>query len=157
MTEHPSIAEKLLRTRWLMRAPIGIYRAGWGWIFGRRLVMIEHLGRQSNEPRYVVVEVVHRGSNSLQVASGFGVKAQWYRNIAANGVAYLSTGTTRRTAVAVRLLDSEQSLQVLDGYSRRHPLVWKILGPVMTRLSGDQVTPIVEFGPIPQSSTAPTS
>ena len=60
MTEHRSVAERVLSTRWLMRAPVALYRAGWGWLLGRRFVMIEHLGRASHEPRFVVVEVVDR-------------------------------------------------------------------------------------------------
>ena len=85
------LAARLLETRWLMRLPIPLYRVGLGWLFGERLVMIEHLGRVSHEPRYVVVEVVERGRNVVRVASGFGTRAQWYRNLRANGVAYLST------------------------------------------------------------------
>ena len=61
-------------------------------MFGSRLVMIEHLGRVSGERRFVVVEVVGLERNVVRVASGFGHRAQWYRNIQANGVAYISIG-----------------------------------------------------------------
>jgi deazaflavin-dependent oxidoreductase (nitroreductase family) len=142
-----SLAETLLRTQWLVRAPIGLYRAGFGWMLGTRLVMIEHLGRVSHEPRYVVVEVVARSRNRIVVASGFGRSAQWYRNLEANGVAYLSTGTARRVPARPRLLDDAGSQAVLDDYRREHPLAWRALGPVLTNLSDDAVTPMVEFGP----------
>jgi deazaflavin-dependent oxidoreductase (nitroreductase family) len=145
-----SLPERMLRTRWLMRAPIGLYRAGFGWLLGRRFVMIEHLGRISREPRYVVVEVVDRRRNALYVASGFGKASQWYRNLAANGVAYLSTGRARRVPAHVRLLDAAESQAVLDVYAQRHPAAWKELGDVMTRLSDEPVVPVVEFTP-PQS------
>ncbi|MBD3941120.1 nitroreductase family deazaflavin-dependent oxidoreductase [Microbacterium sp. NEAU-LLC] len=145
MAEHPSVAERILRMRWLMRAPIPLYRAGWGWLLGHRLLMIEHLGRASHQPRFVVVEVVDRKPNVVRVASGFGHRAQWYRNLRANGVAYLSTGTAHRVLAKVQLLDAGGSAAVLREYSRRHPFAWRLLGPALTSLSGDAVTPIVEF------------
>jgi len=148
MNERTGLAGRLLRTRWLVRAPIAVYRAGWGWVFGRRFVMIEHVGRVSHEPRFVVVEVVDRGPNMVRVASGFGRGAQWYRNLEANGIAYLSIGRARRVPARVRMLDSDESAAELRDYARRHPLAWRALGPVLTSLSGDDaVTPIVEFTP----------
>ena len=154
-----TLADRILRMRGLMCAPIPLYRSGWGWLLGRRFVMIEHMGRKSHQPRYAVVEVVDRGHNVLRVASGFGVRAQWYRNLAANGVAFLSTGAAVRVPAHVRLLDDAESRAVLDTYAKRHPLAWKILGPAMTERSGGAVVPIVEFTPprAAQISTAPTS
>lgn len=141
------VAQRILKTRWLMRLPIPLYRAGLGWMLGERFVMIETLGRVSREPRFVVVEVVQRGPRSLCVASGFGAKAQWYRNLRANGVAYLSTGRARRVPAEAQLLDAEASAEVLRDYERRHPVAWHVLGPVMRGLSGSDVVPIVEFRP----------
>lgn len=138
----------LLRTQWLVRAPIAVYRAGMGWIFGTRLVMIEHLGRVSNEPRFVVVEIVDRGHNRIIVASGFGTKAQWYRNLKANGVAYLSTGRARRVRAHVRLLSPEDSAAALQLYAAQHPAAWKRLkGAMDAAAGGDAAIPLVEFTP----------
>ena len=141
------IAQRVLGTRWLVRAPIGLYRAGFGWLFGHRLLMLEHLGRVTNEPRFVVVEVVDRGTNRLLIASGFGRRAQWYRNLEANGVAFVSTGSAYRVPATVRLLDDAESRVALDDYARRHPLAYRVLGPVLTRLSDDPVPPMVELTP----------
>lgn len=152
MSERTSVADRvvarLLATPWLMRMPIPLYRAGLGWIFGKRLVMIEHLGRVSHEPRYVVVEVVEREHNVIRVASGFGAKSQWYRNLRANGVAYLSTGNVRRARAAVRLLDAEASARLLRGYAAVHPAAWRHLSSAMDYAAGgDAFIPIVEFTP----------
>lgn len=142
------IAARLLRTRWLMRMPIPLYRAGLGWIFGERLVMIEHLGRVSHERRFVVVEVVERERNVLRVASGFGTHSQWYRNLRANGVAYLSTGRARRVRAAVRLLGPERSAALLQEYAAAHPDAWQHLSAAMDYAAGgDAHIPIVEFTP----------
>src|SRR5579884_3474468 len=76
---------RLLRSRRLMRAPIWIYKADAGAVFGSRLLMLEHIGRRSGARRYVVLEVVdHPTPDTYVVASGFGTKAQWFRNIQAD-------------------------------------------------------------------------
>ncbi|WP_106816721.1 nitroreductase family deazaflavin-dependent oxidoreductase [Microbacterium timonense] len=152
MPERTSVVDRamarLLATPRLMRMPIPLYRAGLGWIFGRRLVMVEHLGRRSHEPRFVVVEVVQRERNVIRVASGFGVRSQWYRNLRANGVAYLSTGRVRRVPAAVRLLDAEDSSCLLKTYAAEHPDAWKHLSAAMEYAArGDTDIRIVEFTP----------
>ena len=139
---------RLLRTRWLVRAPIALYRAGFGWVFGRRLVMIEHLGRVSHEPRYVVVEVIDRERNRIVVPSGFGPSAQWYRNLKANGVAYLSTGRARRVRAHARLLDRADSAAILQRYGAQHPAAWKRMKSAMDAAAGGSAEiPLVEFTP----------
>ncbi|WP_221584721.1 nitroreductase family deazaflavin-dependent oxidoreductase [Microbacterium sp. G2-8] len=140
---------RLLGTPWLMRLPIPMFRAGLGWMLGPRLVMIEHLGRTSGEPRFVVVEVVEREVRALRVASGFGTRAQWYRNLRANGVAFLSTGRVRRERVGVRLLDEGASRAVLGRYASAHPDAWRRLkGAMDVAQHGDARIPIVEFTPV---------
>ncbi|WP_109211033.1 MULTISPECIES: nitroreductase family deazaflavin-dependent oxidoreductase [Microbacterium] len=142
------LTARLLQTRWLMRMPIPLYRAGLGWLLGERLVMIEHVGRVSGEPRYVVVEVVERERNVLRVASGFGTRSQWYRNLRAHPIAHLSTGRARRVRAAARLLDRAESEAVLDRYAVVHPDAWKHLSSAMEYAAGGDVyVPVVEFTP----------
>lgn len=142
------VIARLLGTRWLMRLPIPMYRAGLGWLLGPRFVMIEHLGRSSGEPRHAVVEIVEREGRALRVASGFGTRAQWYRNLRANGVAYLSAGGVRREHVAVDLLGEEASRVVLERYRSAHPGAWQRLKGAMDALQGrDARIPVVEFRP----------
>jgi hypothetical protein len=49
-----------MRQRWLVRAPIWLFRVRLGFMFGSRLLMLEHTGRNTGVRRYVVVEVVGR-------------------------------------------------------------------------------------------------
>jgi deazaflavin-dependent oxidoreductase (nitroreductase family) len=115
--------------------------------------MIEHLGRVSHDRRFVVVEVVDRERNVVRVASGFGTHAQWYRNLQANGVAYLSTGGARHVRAAARLLDREESDARLAVYAARHPRAWRHLKAAMDDAAGgDAYIPIVEFVPPPGSA-----
>lgn len=151
-----------LQTRWLMRLPIPLFRAGFGWLFGDRLVLIEHRGRKTGERRFVVVEVVGREPGALRVASGFGGRAQWYRNIASNGVAFLTVGGHRRTDASARLLDPVASERALRAYADLHPRAWRHLRAAMEIVQGgDARIPIVEFAPpaaaAGYSSTSPRS
>ncbi|MGH3626024.1 MAG: hypothetical protein ACRDRL_01055, partial [Sciscionella sp.] len=55
-----AVGAGMLRVRWFVRAPIWLYRARLGFLFGTRLLMLEHIGRTTGERRYVVLEVVAR-------------------------------------------------------------------------------------------------
>ena len=103
-----AVAEKpgahILKTRWLVRAPIALFRAGFGFLFGGRLMMLEHVGRTSGEPRYIVLEVLTRpNSNEMVIASGLGRQSQWFQNIVANPNCHLSIGARRVLATAAVL------------------------------------------------------
>jgi deazaflavin-dependent oxidoreductase (nitroreductase family) len=142
------VIARLLRTRWLMRAPIPLYRAGLGWMFGQRLVMIEHRGRVSGRRRFVVVELVAVERNAVRVASGFGRHSDWYRNIRSNGVAYLSFGRFRRVRARARLLAPEESARGLAQYADARPVAGRHLHAAMSALQGrEPEIPLVEFGP----------
>src|SRR3954462_11665890 len=67
--------------RWLARAPIGVFRCGLGWLFGGRLVMVEHTGRTAGRRRYVVLEVVEQEPGAVVLVSGYGRASQWLRNV----------------------------------------------------------------------------
>jgi hypothetical protein len=78
-------AAGLLRVRWVVRVPVGLYRARLGFLLGPRLLMLEHTGRKSGARRHVVLEVVgHPQPGSYVVVSGFGDRAQWFRNVRAD-------------------------------------------------------------------------
>ena len=44
--------------RALFRAPIYLYRLGLGWLFGKRILLLNHIGRVSGKQRQVILEVV---------------------------------------------------------------------------------------------------
>lgn len=122
---------RLLRSRRATRIPIALYRVGLGRILGSRLVMIEHVGRHTNLRRFVVVECIERFDSVVRVASGFGRRAQWYRNVAANEIAYISTGQIRRVRATPRLLTRTESALHLEEYAQRHPAAWRHLSAAL--------------------------
>ena len=67
--------------RLLFRLPIPAYRLHLGWLFGRRLLLLNHTGRVTGQPRQAVLEVADHDAadGSYVVASGWGTGAAWYR------------------------------------------------------------------------------
>lgn len=124
---------RLLRTRWLVRAPIWVYWARLGAVFGHRLLMLEHRGRVSGQRRYVVLEVVERrGHDEYVVVAGLGPSSQWYRNIKAHPHVSVSVGLRHRVPAAAEQLDPVAAAETLEHYRRQHPTAFARLEPVIS-------------------------
>lgn len=52
------LAEAVLHSRRVARAPISLYRVGLGFVFGSRMLMLEHVGRRTGARRYVVLAAI---------------------------------------------------------------------------------------------------
>lgn len=129
-------ARLFFRSRWLVRAPIWLYRARLGFMFGSGLLMLEHTGRKTGARRYVVLEVLGRPRpGSYVVASGWN-HAQWYRNIQASPQVRVSVGRRVRAAATARQLTSDEAAAILDGYAQHHPRAWATLRPVLENTIG---------------------
>jgi deazaflavin-dependent oxidoreductase (nitroreductase family) len=144
---------RLLGNRWLVRAPIWLYRARLGFLFGSRMLMLEHIGRKSGARRHVVLEVFdHPTSDTYLVASGFGTRSQWFQNVRANPHVRVSVADHALTPALARMLTPVEADAALDAYVRRHPRAWKMFKPVLeTTLGasindhGDPGLPMVEL------------
>lgn len=156
MTRSPSLfaraGGRLLRSRRLVRAPVWIYKARAGAVFGSRFVMVEHIGRKSGAPRHAVLEVVdHSNPDSYVVASGFGRKAQWFRNIQANPRVRVYAGSRAPRPATARVLGQDETDRTLAAYRGRHPQLWERMRPVLEQTLGAPITetdsplPMVEF------------
>lgn len=143
--------------RAVARAPISLYRAGLGFVFGHRLLMLEHTGRTSGQPRYVVLEVLRRlPDDRYVVPSGRGTAADWYRNITREPRVHLSVGRRRRVPATARRLDQDEARPLLQEYRARRPRLSRLLGPLISRLMGRpgqsndelfETVPLVELTP----------
>lgn len=131
-----------------MRAPIWIYRARAGALLSSRLLMLEHIGRKSGARRYVVLEVVdHPAPDIFVVLSGFGPKAEWFRNIQANPRVRVYVGSHAPAPATARVLDQPDADRTLAVYRSRHPRAWEWFKPVLEQIFG---SPISETGtPLP--------
>ena len=109
--------------RWLFRAPVYFFRAGLGFLFGSRIIMLEHIGRKSGLTRYSCVEVVDRDEGDvLVIVSGYGERSQWYRNLLADPAIHIRVGRQRRTVIADMLSPTAGGDAMVD-YARRHPKI----------------------------------
>ena len=131
------VGAALLHVRWFVRAPIWLYRARLGVVFGSRLLMIEHTGRTSGLRRYVVLEIVDRPSpGRYVVVAGFGRRAQWFRNVEANPQVRVYLGSRAPVAAVARRLDPDATAASLGRYADAHPRSWAKLRPVLEETLG---------------------
>lgn len=106
-------------TRFVLRIPIYLYRLKLGWLFGRRLLLLNHTGCVSGKPRQTVLEVAEHDGDGYVVASGWGPTAGWYRNIRHAPDVTIQVGT-RTVPVTAVPLDPEEGGQVFVRYGSRH-------------------------------------
>jgi deazaflavin-dependent oxidoreductase (nitroreductase family) len=134
------IGARVMANRRLMRAPIWLYRAKLGFLLGNRMLMLEHIGRTTGAKRYVVLEVVSRPSSDVYViASGFGERAQWFRNLLANPHVRVSVaGRGPRAATARRLSGAEADAALAD-YVSSHPRAWAKFKNVLEHTLGTTI------------------
>lgn len=142
------IGARALRTRWFVRAPIPLYRHGFGWLFGSRVLMLEHTGRTSGRARFVCLEVVeHPAQQRYVIVSGFGTKAQWYQNLTADPHCFVSVGRARRRAATARFMSEDEAASALERYQRVRPREWDALRSSIEKAVGTTVDtlPMVEL------------
>jgi deazaflavin-dependent oxidoreductase (nitroreductase family) len=143
-----AFAAALLRRRLIVRAPIALYRARLGFVLGRRLLMLEHTGRNSGVRRRVILEIVdHPRPATYIVASGFGARAQWFRNVRADPRVRIQVGSRPPALATARMLTAEQAATAVKAYAARHPRAWASLRPVFEATLGAQIDalPMVAF------------
>lgn len=114
----PAPPTGLSRTLW--RLPILLYRCGLGRLLGSRVMLLTHTGRVSGEPRRAVVEVVQQDENDYVAASGFGPRADWYRNVIATPDATIEVGGRKLTVVATPV-PAQEGGEIMARYGLRHP------------------------------------
>jgi deazaflavin-dependent oxidoreductase (nitroreductase family) len=143
-----ALAARALRIRAVVRAPIRLYRHGLGWVFGQRVLMLEHTGRRSGQARFVCLEVVDRpGPDRVVIVSGFGERSDWYRNLRTEPGCFVSTGRLRRIPARARFMTSEEASAALGRYQRAHPGAWDRLRRAIEKAVGHPVgqLPMVEL------------
>jgi deazaflavin-dependent oxidoreductase (nitroreductase family) len=152
--------------RLLFRAPVYLYRWHLGGLLGRRFLLLTHIGRVSGQPRQNVLEVAGHDTRtgSYDVASGFGTRSQWYRNVHRRPEVTIQVGRRVMSAVA-EPLSAEESSRAMVRYARRNPAAARQL----TKLCGFRVDgstedyaivgrehiPFVRFRPRPATRSSP--
>ena len=107
----------------LYRLPVLLYRLDLGWLLGHRGLLLTHRGRKTGLLRQTVLEVIvyDPAARKSVVLSGYGERADWYRNITTEPALEVQTGRERYVP-AQRFLAPEETLAAIAEYERRHPL-----------------------------------
>lgn len=118
--------------RFLLRLPIWLYRAHLGWL-------LRHVGRKTGLLRQTVIEVVHydQATDTYMIASGWGEKSDWLRNIEKTPTVFVNVSGRHFEATARRLTLDEAQQALLD-YAQHHPATFRALAKLMVgqHLSG---------------------
>ena len=116
-------------SRLLWRFPILFYRAGLGWLFGQRMLLLKHTGRISGLPRQNVLEVIghDKETDTYYVVAGFGPKSQWYQNLLADPDVSIHVGRQRLNVRAAVAPDDEAG-EVMLKFARDNPGESKLVG-----------------------------
>ena len=108
-------------TKFGYKVPVWLYQAHLGFLMGGQVFTIVHHGRKSGK-RYVSgLEALVRRDGELFVFSAWGTKADWFRNIEAGGVDGLWDSRSRYPGATFRLLEVDESYDVLAEYEQKHP------------------------------------
>jgi len=121
--------------RLALRLPIWLYRARLGWLLGERFLLLTHIGRWTGLPHQNILEVIRhdRATGAFVVASGWGERADWFRNIQKTPEAVI-TVKNRRIEVSADHLSMKEAERELLNYGRRHPFAFRYLaGLIMGR------------------------
>ncbi len=115
-----------------LRLPVYLYRLGLGWLLGHRFLLLTHHGRKSGRVRKTVLEVVSYDPETREsvVVSGWGERADWYRNIQAHPALEVQTGRDRYVPTQ-RILSAGEAYAVMVDYERRLPA---LVRPLVRRL-----------------------
>ncbi|MCW2882862.1 MAG: hypothetical protein JWQ95_6962 [Sphaerisporangium sp.] len=74
------------------------------------------------------LEVVeHPSPDEYVIVSGFGERAQWYRNVLANPNVKVSCGPRRNVPAVATPMPPAGSIAALHRYARAHPRAWASL------------------------------
>jgi deazaflavin-dependent oxidoreductase (nitroreductase family) len=122
---------------WLLRAPNPIYAAHAGRLLGHRFLQLPHRGRRPGQSHATVLEVLwwDRHTHEAVVMSGWGRKANWYRNVLASGTANVTIGAERWPA-RVRALGPAEAAAVLADYEHRNRFMRPVVRHRLGRLAG---------------------
>lgn len=148
--------------RVFLRAPITLYRARLGGVFGHRLLYLAHQGRKTGRRREAVLEVVGYDSAvpEVFVVAGWGELSDWYRNITAAPALEVRLGRQCWPYPRHRLPTLAEKIRILKAYRDRHPRAWRRVAPTMglpadpeSAAAGERLRriPAVAFSPAKES------
>ena len=105
----------------------------------RRLDVTEVAGQWE---AYAWQVVDHPAPETFIVPSGFGAKAQWFRNIQTNPRVRVYVGSHAPAPATARQLDQTEADRVLAQYRATRPQMWERFKPVLEETLGRPITDV---------------
>lgn len=95
---------------------------------GKRMLLLEHIGRKSGKKRRAVLEIIRHDPTVgvFYVVSGFGKRSDWIRNVQVNPDVRIYVGSKSIPAIAALLNQERTAAEILD-YAERNPKLIKVL------------------------------
>lgn len=143
----------------VFRAPAGLYRIGLGRLLGKRILALTHRGRKSGRLYETVLEVAvfDPATQESIVASAYGTKADWYRNLAAASGVRVRTGKMDYIPEH-RFLTPEEASAAAAEFCRLHPwearLAPRVL-PAIGAVTTDSPDPVRMLASLPMVAFRP--
>jgi deazaflavin-dependent oxidoreductase (nitroreductase family) len=111
--------------RAMFKWPVQLWRLGLGPVMGHHMVLITQTGRKSGLPRRTMTEL-YRVNGRKYAPSGFGRRAQWYRNIEVDPRVTIQTADGVERMQAVRVVEDEELLVILEGIRGRSQAMYNL-------------------------------
>jgi len=123
--------------RYLLHAPVYLYRWHGGRLLGHRFLLLTHVGRRTGQRHQTVLEVVQyrKVLHEAVVMSGFGRNSDWLLNIQAMSDVTVTIGAQTFRAQN-RFLSDDEAVEAFRDYERRNRLAHPIIRHVLSRLLG---------------------
>lgn len=101
-------------------------------MFGGRLLMVSHVGRQTGKQRATVLEVISSEPDppTWYVAAAWGIRSDWFRNLKRNPRATVTVGS-RSYEVVARVVEFPEAVRVHGEYVRAHPWTARLIGRML--------------------------
>jgi deazaflavin-dependent oxidoreductase (nitroreductase family) len=107
--------------RWFFRIPVGLYRAGLGWLVGHVVLVVTTRGRRTGRPHANATRYEQDpGTDTYFVLSGWEGRTDWYRNATRDPRVHLRVGSRSFWTIA-EPLDADGAGRVLRMYLARNP------------------------------------
>ena len=111
--------------RLFFKTPLYLWRMGLGWAMPRQFLLLTNIGRKSGAPRRTMLECF-RYAGCFYVASGWGSRSQWFRNIQANPHVTVQTWQEGTTGAQAELVQGDEELTKLYHHFRKTSPFWGV-------------------------------
>ncbi len=118
---------------WLLRIikvpPRILYALGFGPVYGKLVLLLTTTGRRSGRPRVTPLQY-EEFDGDIYVASAFGARADWFRNITADPRVSVRVRSRRLSGIAEPVTDPVRVADFLEYRLHRHP---RMIGAILKR------------------------